>query len=43
MKGVLRVLLHVQLPLGVVEVQLEVVKLVLQELKRHVAVRNGVL
>jgi hypothetical protein len=42
-KSVLRVLLQVKLPLGVIEVQLEVVELILQEPKHSDAVRNGVL
>ena len=43
MKGVLRVLHLVELPLGVVEVKLKVVELVLMELERDVTVHHCVL
>jgi len=42
-KGVLRVLQHVKLPLGVVEVKLKVVELVLEKLERSVMVHHRVL
>ena len=43
MNSVLRMLLQVKLPLGVVEVQLKVVELIRQKLLRRVAVRDRVL
>ena len=42
-KGVLRVLQLVELPLGVIEVKLKVVELVLKELERDVTVHHCVL